>query len=63
MPEPSVFVEAEAAPDSVTLADDPLTLPEIVYVSGIGIGVGSEDPFESGNDGTPFPGVKSTSTQ
>src|SRR5690349_10343900 len=33
-PPPSVVVVAPLVPDSVTVAADPLTLPEIVYVVG-----------------------------
>jgi hypothetical protein len=40
LPRLSVVVERDAAPDNVTVADDPLTLPEMLYVVGVGVGVG-----------------------
>jgi hypothetical protein len=39
LPTLSVVVERDAAPDNVRVADEPLTLPEILYVVGVGVGV------------------------
>ena len=35
LPTLSVVVEPDAAPDNVRVADDPLTLPEMLYVVGV----------------------------
>lgn len=53
LPEPSVLVERDAAPDKVNVADAPLTLPEILYVVVGGGGVGV----------VVLPDLKITSTQ
>jgi hypothetical protein len=54
-PKLSVMEERDTGPDNVTVAADPLTRPEILYVGvGVGVGVGVVDAG---------PALKTTSTQ